>query len=127
MSKPNTLDPVRAAEFLFYNLSDRELEDTAVFLGVPLGANRADIILKLADAVVKGTANLKFACTISKPDPVDGRMTVLGITFRTYVNKRGEGNKTWLMPEDAVYGSPNPDDNLALYPRVDPLPDYHED
>jgi len=31
------------------------------------------------------------------------------------------------MPEDAVYGSPNPDDNLALYPRVDPLPDYYED
>jgi hypothetical protein len=107
--KVNTSKNTVAAP-LFESMTREELAATAKAIGIPTGKSKTNTIANLNEAVTDGKAQIKMVCTVSFK-PADGsasRVTYFGKTLRTYVSGPGEGNATWLTPDEAVHGSPAP-------------------
>jgi hypothetical protein len=95
---------------LFNSMTREELATLAKALGVKTGKSKKDTIGNLFTAVDTKQAQVKMVCTVSfKPaDCSASRVTHFGKTLRTYVSGPGLGNNIWLMPANAVTGSPAP-------------------
>ncbi len=111
MSKTTTsVKTAKAVNFrpLLASMSREELSATAKALNVPCGKSAKNTIANLETAIDEGKAHVKVVFTISfKPD--DGsasRKTYFGKTLRSYVT-HGQGDQTWLVPENAAVGSPS--------------------
>jgi hypothetical protein len=87
-----------------------ELASVCAALGIPKGKTKTSTVANLVKATASGKANVKMVCTISfKPkDGSASRVTHFGKTLRTYVSGPGDGDVTWLVPANAVPGSPAP-------------------
>ena len=106
----NSVKTSNASNFrpLFTSMSRNELRALATSLNVPRGKSNKDTIANLEKAIADGKANVKGVFTVSFK-PADGsasRVTYFGKTLRTYVSGPGQGDETWLTPDNKVSGSP---------------------
>ena len=105
------------ASDLLTSMTGDELRGVAKAIGVPKGKNNKDAIRNLTKAIEAGGLQVKAVFTLSFK-PADGsasRVTYFGKTMRTYISGPGQGDETWLTPDQAVGGSP-------VAPRTQPMP-----
>ena len=110
MSTTSAKNTSNASNFrpLLTSMTRDELRAVATALNVPRGKNSKDTIANLETAIDAGKAQVKAVFTISfKPEDASApRLTHFGKTLRSYVSGPGSGDETWLVPANAVEGSP---------------------
>ena len=90
-------------------LTRDELRAIAKSRNIATGKSAANTLDNICKAIDKGELHFKAQCTVSFK-PADGsavRQAYFGKTLRTYVSGPGLGNDTWLVPANAVSGSPS--------------------
>src|SRR5260370_1214124 len=107
-TKTKTSTKPKIASHLFSTMTPDDLKAVAASLSIPTPKSLKTTLANLETAIAENKAHVKAVFTISfKPD--DGsapRKTHFGKTLRSYVSGQGESDNTWLMPANAVSGSP---------------------